>query len=79
MSCGTRINGRFGSSWIDRQELAEKLEAEGEYSLARKVNHGDCLDFRELRRAEYALDNQGVMKHFDYKEEQCRCSTEEEY
>lgn len=78
MSCGTRLKGRFGDSYIDRDELAEKLEEEGEWSIARQVRHGDCLDDHQLRRAERALDWQNMSKNFDYKEERCTCSTDEE-
>lgn len=78
MSCGTRITPRFDSYW-EREELADRLEREGEYRLANAVKHGDCLDDYDLRRAENALDYQGMHRSFDYNEESCRCSTDEDY
>lgn len=78
MICGSKLEGRF-HSYFERLELAERLENEGEYRLADKVKRGDCLDGYELRHAERALESQGLSRHFDYKIEDCHCSTEEEY
>jgi hypothetical protein len=77
MSCGTRLSPRW-DSWSEREELGYKLEREGEYQLADKVRHGDCLDYYDLNRAKDALDRQGLHSDFDYEEERCHCSTEEE-
>jgi hypothetical protein len=77
MSCGTKLTPRW-NSWHEREELAYKLEQEGEYRLASLVKHEECLDWGDLQRAEQALDRQGQYKDFDYREEQCRCRTEEE-
>jgi len=70
MSCGTRINSH------DNYELARRLESEGEYSLAQNVRRADCLDSYDLRRAEHALDRQGLQEGWDYKEDHCHCSHE---
>jgi hypothetical protein len=79
MSCGTKIEGRF-YSWSEREELAERLEREGEpYRVVRAVRHGDCLDDGDARRAERALESQGLSRHFDYRKTKCHCSTDEEY
>ena len=72
MSCGTRLESH------DDYELARRLEWEGEYSLAQQVRRGDCLDSWELRRAEDALERQGMSRHWDYREDRCRCSTGDE-
>ena len=77
MSCGTRLEGRFHLT-SERLELAEKLEEEGEYRLAQSVKRGDCLDDRELHRAERALDRQDLSRYHDYKEERCHCSTDKD-
>lgn len=74
MSCGTKISTTFS---FQRHDLVDALEREGEYSIARRVMHDDCLDSHDLRRAESALDRQGKSKYFDYREENCRCETEE--
>jgi hypothetical protein len=71
MSCGTRIEGRFGG-YAEREDIVRKLEREGEYSLARQVSHGNCLSSGELRRAENALERQGMSRNFDYNEDRCR-------
>jgi hypothetical protein len=77
VSCGTRIEGRFGSYW-ERQELADKLEQSGEYRLARAVKHGDCLGFSDRYRAERVLENEhDLSKHFDYRERECACDPED--
>lgn len=78
MSCGTKLTGRF-DGYSERRELAESLEREGEYSIAQRVQRGECLDGSDLRRAEHALDSQGKTRHRDYREESCHCSTEDEY
>ncbi len=77
MSCGTKIEGRTHSYW-EREELAEKLERGGEDRIARAIRHGDCLNGLDLRRAESALDSQGLSRRFDYAEDPCRCSIEDE-
>jgi hypothetical protein len=77
MSCGTKIEGRF-HLWSEREELADKLERDGEYRLARSIRRQECLDDRELRQAEHALERQGLSKHFDFREERCACRTEED-
>lgn len=76
MSCGTKIDGRF-HSWGEREDLADALEREGEWRIARAVRHRDCLDASDLTRAERALDRQNLSKRFDYREEDCRCQPEE--
>lgn len=73
MSCGTKLQGRFGS-WAERDELADRLDRDGESRIAHAVRHGDCLDSGDLRRAERTLEHDGLMRHFDYREERCRCS-----
>lgn len=70
MSCGTKINSH------DNYELSRSLESEGEYNIAEKVRRGDCLDSYDLRRAEDALDRQGMQEHWDYREDRCHCETE---
>lgn len=77
MSCGTKIEGRF-QSWGEREDLANALERDGESRLARAVRHGDCLDDFDLRRAEHALEHEGLSRLFDYRETTCPCATEEE-
>ena len=77
MSCGTKLEGAH-HGFSERYEISEKLESEGEYSLALKVRHGDCLDSYDLRRAESALDRQGLNRNWDYREENCQCLTEDE-
>ncbi len=77
MSCGTRLRPRF-NSYSDREELAEKLENDGEYRLAQDVKHEVCLNDYDLRRAERSLSRQDMLRNFDYKEERCHCETEEE-
>lgn len=77
MSCGTKIRGRF-NSWAERDELAERLEGDGESRIANSVRRGDCLSDDDLRRAENALDHQGLSKHFDYREDRCACRTDED-
>ena len=72
MSCGTRLDSH------DRYGLADSLEREGEYRLARAVRHGECLDHYELRRAEDALERQGLRPRWDFEERTCRCSGEDE-
>lgn len=76
MSCGTKIEGRF-HSWVEREELAEKLEQEGEYRIARSVKYGDCLDSYDLHRAERALERHDLSRYFDYRETPCHCSIDE--
>ena len=76
MSCGTRLRPRF-DTYGERDELAEKIEDES-YSLAHKIRHGQCLDSYELRQAERILDEQGLAKYHDYREDPCECRTEEE-
>lgn len=78
MSCGTKLQGRF-YGWHEREELAEKLEHDGEYQLAEKVKREECLDYGELYRAQQSLERQGMERYHDYKEERCRCSDEDEY
>ena len=73
MSCGTRLESH------DDYELARALEREGEHGLAQQVRRGDCLDSYDLRRAEHSLERQGISKGWDYREDQCHCSTEDEY
>jgi hypothetical protein len=68
MRCGTRVNS------YDTYEIARNLESEGEHSLAQSVRRGDCLDSYDLRRAEDALERQGLQKHWDYTEDLCHCS-----
>lgn len=77
MSCGTRLQGRF-YSWHEREEIAEKLEADGEYRLAEKVKREECLDYSELYNAQQSLERQGMERYHDYKEERCHCSTDDE-
>ena len=77
MSCGMKLTPRF-NSWHEREELADALEREGEFRLARAIKHEECLDSGDLRRAESALERQGLDKRHDFREEPCRCSTEEE-
>lgn len=72
MSCGTRISSH------DRYDLADKLEREGEYNLAINVRRDECLDSCQLRRAEDALERQGVQRGWDYREHNCHCSHDEE-
>jgi len=72
MSCGTRLYSH------DDYELARNLEREGEYGLASQVRRGECLDSYDLRRAEHALERTGMQRDWDYKEERCHCSTDED-
>lgn len=76
MSCGTKLTPRF-NSWFERDELANKLEEEGEYTLARKVKREECLSYSELNRAQYALERQGV-NSFDLRKQRCACEEEQE-
>lgn len=78
MSCGSRIRGYYGDSHYDRDEIADRLEAEGEYRIAREVRHGDCLDSHDLERAKRALDWQDQREYFDYRVEKCYCEEREE-
>ena len=71
MSCGTRIETH------DRYRLADALEDEGEYSLASKVRRDECFDLYDRRRAEDALERQGLTRHWDYNERNCYCDEEE--
>jgi len=77
MSCGTKIDGRF-HSWSEREDLADALENEGKWRAARAVRRQECLDDHDLRKAEQALENRGLSKHFDFREERCMCSTDED-
>lgn len=77
MGCGTKIDGRL-HSWSEREDLADALERDGEWRLARSVRHRDCLDDHDLRRAERSLEREGLSKHFDYREEQCVCRPDED-
>lgn len=74
MSCGYQIKVYYGDSYNDRDEIADKLEAEGEYRLALSVRRGDCLDSHDLSRAERALDWQDARRDYDYRVERCYCS-----
>jgi len=78
MSCGTKITGRFSDRHFERDELAEKLEAEGEWRLARSVRRGECLDNYELRKAERALSDKGLSSRFDYRKRECECEPGDE-
>ncbi len=77
MSCGTKLDGRYGS-FSERDEIVRKLEHEGEHYLADHVRRGDCLGVMDLHRAEDILDRQGMSRHFDYKEERCRYAGDED-
>jgi hypothetical protein len=77
MSCGTKLT-RHTDSYSDRHELSERLEREGEFRLAHDVRNGDCLSSYDLRRAESALERQGMQRNWDYRENGCHCSSEEE-
>lgn len=72
MGCGTKIDS------FDNYHLSDRLEREGEYSLASKVRRGECLDSYDLRHAEDALERQGLRREWDYRERHCLCTTEEE-
>ena len=63
----------------DTYELADKIEGDVGYSIAHKIQRGDCLDSYELRQVENALDSQGMSKNWDYREEICHCRTDDEY
>jgi len=76
MSCGTKIIGAH-RTYSERYDLSEKLENEGEYRLARAVRHGECLGWSDLRRAENALESQGMSRNWDFREEHCQCETED--
>lgn len=78
MGCGTKITSSY-CSYGSEYELSERLEREGEHNLAAKVRHRECLDSYDLRRAEDALERQGLSRHWDFKEENCHCSTEDDY
>lgn len=77
MSCGTKINGRHGTLW-EREEIVEALEKDGEYRLAQMVRREECFDSLDLRRAESSLMHSNLSKNFDYREDKCRCSTDED-
>lgn len=74
---GHKIEGMTYSSF-EREELARKLENEGEHEAARKVERGDCLGFSERFRAQDALSRAGLSEHFDYREVRCYDDDEEE-
>jgi len=76
MSCGTKIVGRNWGYW-ETEELASALERDGEHNLADKVKRGDCLGYFERMDTERAFERQGV-DTYDYREERCYCSEEEE-
>lgn len=76
MTCGTKLQGR-NWGYSEREEIADKLERDGEYDLAQKVRREQCLGFFELTTAESALERQGISS-YDYREERCHCSEEEE-
>jgi len=78
MSCGTKLDGRYGS-YEEREEIVRTLENDGEHYLADHVRRGDCLGVMDLHRAEDILDRHGKSRYFDYQEERCRCPDEDDY
>jgi len=76
MSCGTKITGHY-DGFFEREEVAEKLERDGEFRLAERVKRGECLSYSDLRQAENSLDRQGMRRDWDYKEQRCYCEDEE--
>ena len=77
MSCGTKIEGRYGSL-SERDDIAEALEQRGESRLADDVMRGHCLSSYDLRLAESTLDDAGMDRHFDYRERPCHCAPDEQ-
>lgn len=77
MSCGTKLDGRYGS-YYEREDIARKLERDSEHYLADHVRRGDCLGVIDLHHAEAVLERQGMSRHFDYREEACKCPDDEE-